>query len=177
MPWKSPLDKKNVGSTDDSMSFQNIDIATEYEVPCGDHVGAFGKARRYDIHKGVDLYANIDDVVFAVEDGVVCKIRPFTGIKAGCPWWLDTDAVNIAGNSGIVIYGEIEVNPNLCLGTEVRAGDLIGRVKRVLIEDKGRPTTMLHLALHKHGVQSNETWRLGNEQPKGLLDPTSCLIF
>ena len=176
MSWGLPLNKKFVGITCDSLSFKNICIDEEVEIPVEDHVGAFGSVRRYDVHKGIDLYANVGDPVFAVEDGVVCLIRPFTGIKVDCPWWLDTDAVNISGMSGVVVYGEIEVNPEFKVGDEIKQDDFLGNVKRVLKKDKGRPTSMLHLALHSHGVQSNGEWKIGKEKPKGLLDPTIYLI-
>lgn len=174
--WIFPLDRELVGPTSDSESFKNIDITAQVEVPVHPHVGSFGVERRYDVHKGVDLYADVGTEVYAVEDGIVCLIRPFTGKKAGCDWWLDTEAVNIAGQTGVVVYGEIEVDKSLFLGKEVKAGDRIGYVKRVLRKDKGRPTSMLHLSLHKHGVQSNGVWEKGEPQPEGLLDPTSWLL-
>jgi len=158
------------------MSFSDINISEEYEIPVGDHVGAFGTARKHDVHKGVDLYTEEGALVFAVEDGVVCNIRPFTGKKAGCPWWLETDAVSVAGKSGIIVYGEIEIDPCILMGRGIREGTLLGKVKRVLKEDKGRPICMLHLALHNHGVQSNGVWKRGEEQPEGLLDPTAYLM-
>ncbi|MFW5891270.1 MAG: hypothetical protein ACOCUI_03535 [bacterium] len=108
--WEFPLKKQMLGITKDSYSFKNIDISHYVELPYAPHVGAFGIERKFDVHKGIDLYANIDDSVYAVEDGVICLIRPFTGKKANCDWWLDTEAINIAGRSGIVVYGEILVN-------------------------------------------------------------------
>lgn len=174
--WLFPLKKNVVGITSDSESFRNIDISAEVEIPISPHVGSFGVERRYDVHKGIDLYADIGTPVYAVEDGIVCLIRPFTGKAAGCEWWLDTEAVNIAGESGVIVYGEIGVNPRLSIGQEIRRGDLIGTVKRVLRHDKGRPTSMLHLNLYKHGVQSNGTWGKNKKKPSGLLDPTPFLI-
>jgi len=174
--WLFPLNKKVVGVTTDSDSFKNINIHEEVEIPSLPHVGSFGIERRYDVHKGIDLYADVETPVYAVEDGIVCLIRPFTGKGTGTDWWHDTDAVNIAGQSGVVVYGEIDIKPELFMGYEIKRGEIIGFVKRVLKKDKGRPTSMLHLALHKHGVQSNGEWVKGKPRPDGLLDPTTFLI-
>jgi len=183
MSWLFPLKMKKLGATDDSMSFQNIDLETEVEIPVGNHIGAFGVERRHDVHKGMDLYCPEGTEVFAVEDGVICDERPFTGGVNKQPWWEDTWAVSVAGESGIVVYGEIgpdlPTNVRLAsdiLGMEVRRGDFIGRVKRVLKKDKGRPRSMLHLVLHQHGVLSNGTWEIGKDQPPGLLNPTQLLL-
>jgi hypothetical protein len=59
---------------------------------------------------------------------------------------------------------------------EIQKGELLGYVKRVLKKDKGRPTSMLHLALHSHGVLSNGVWEIGSPQPEGLLNPTAFLL-
>jgi len=176
MIWSKPLNKKFYGATYDLMSFKNIDISIECQIPIGNHVGSFGVERRFEIHKGVDLYANEGDEVFAVESGVISDIRPFTGEAAGCPWCLDTDAINVEGRSGVVVYGEIAPSANLSVGSVIRAGDLIGTVKRVLRNDKGRPTSMLHMALHRSGVQVNGVWEIGKDKPAGLLDPTGMLL-
>ena len=190
MTWLFPLKMKKLGPTSNSMSFQYIDITSEVEIPIKPHVGAFGIERRHDVHKGVDLYCPEGTEVFAVEDGVLCHIRPFTGKVAGCDWWENTWAVSVAGNSGIVVYGEIKHHGFRVIGEstvegkqkfyiqekEVRQGDLIGHVKRVLKKDKGRPTSMLHLAMHRHGFLSNGVWEKGESQPFGLLDPTTHLI-
>ena len=174
--WLFPLKKQVIGVTSDLDSFKYIDISKQVEIPIKPHVGAFGIERRHDTQKGVDLYSDIDAPVYAVEDGIVCLIRPFTGKDAGCDWWLDTQALNVAGESGIVVYGEIEVSKELFMGKEIKQGDVVGVVKRVLKHDKGRPTSMLHIALHNHGIQSNGLWEKGTPQPKGLIDPTPFLI-
>ncbi len=183
MTWLFPLKMKKLGPTSDSMSFQHIDVTSEVEIPIKPHVGAFGIERRHDVHKGVDLYCPQGTEVFAVEDSVLCHLRPFTGEVAGSPWWENTWAVSLAGESGIVVYGEIRPywelggldNP-LIPPREIKRGELIGFVKTVLSKDKGRPTSMLHLALHNHGVLSNGVWEKGEPQPVGLLDPTQLLV-
>ena len=166
------------------------------EIPINPHVGAFGAERRYDVHKGVDLYCPDGTEVYAVEAGVLCHLRGFTGKVANCNWWHNTWALSVAGKSGIVVYGEIEIanrfsSHSLVVRTyapaervelfyfqamEIQKGELLGYVKRVLKKDKGRPTSMLHLALHSHGVLSNGVWEIGSPQPEGLLNPTAFLL-
>lgn len=173
--WTLPLNKKLLRLTNDSMSFQNIDISKRVEIPFGNHVGAFGYERRFDVHKGIDLYANEGDEVYAVEDGIVTNIRHFTGEVIGTPWWNNTDAISISGWSGNVVYGELEVDQSMSMGKEVRAGDKIGVIRTVLKKDKGRPTSMLHLAVHKHGVQTSGVWEIGKPCPSDLIDPAVFL--
>ncbi len=147
-------------------------------VPLGRDAGAFGAVRRYDTHTGVDLYANHGSSVFAMEDGIVVGHGPFTGPAAGSPWWLDTDALLVEGESGVILYGEIksEWRP----GMLVREGDKIAVVERVLREFKGKPVTMLHLELYSHGYRGGaspgETWTLDGSRPDMLQDPTPLLL-
>jgi hypothetical protein len=171
--WSPPIDRDFVGTTSDSMSFKNIDMNEQVEIPVGEHVGAFGIERRFDMHKGVDLYVDPGTPVYAVEDGIVVEVKHFTGPEAGCDWWLPTKAVYVAGKSGVVVYGEIE--PADGLGRVVTECDLIGSVKRVLRTDKGRPTSMLHLALLKHGYLGSGEWKKGEDKPYALMDPTPFL--
>lgn len=170
--WQFPLEIMNlIGTTIDSYSFLDLKN-NDVELPLHPHVGAFGIRRRHDIHKGIDLYANVETKVTTVEDGTIVDICPFTGPKAGFPWWLDTMGIYIGGASGIVVYGEIQVNEKLKIGDFIKQGDFIGTVSRVLIDDRGRPTSMLHLELHKNGHIHCGQWALNKEKPIGILDPT-----
>ena len=176
--WHFPLsDKKGklIGGTKDSFSFLDFNWRSDTEVPTESHVGAFGTRRKHDIHKGIDLYAAEGESVSAVEDGVVVDVCPFTGEIAGFPWWEDTYAVYIEGKSGIVVYGEIDL-PHLKIGDKVTVGGFIGKVKRVLVKDNGRPLSMLHLELHEHGHIHTHQWSIGCSKPKGVLDPTTYLL-
>ena len=176
--WLLPISNKLVGPTSDSMSFLKINISKEVEIPIPNHVGSFGVTRRYDVHKGVDLYCPERTPVYAVEDGIFNMIKPWTGIKADCPWWEETDAVYIDGSSGVVCYGEMEAMAcGFYKGEVIKAGQLLGYIKRVLKEDKGRPRSMLHLQLYDHGVYGcGGVWKIGDPKPKGLLDPTELLL-
>jgi murein DD-endopeptidase MepM/ murein hydrolase activator NlpD len=155
-PWASPLRPMNI---------------PDFRGP-----GAFAAVRKFDIHTGVDLYAAQGATVYAVEAGTVIAVEKFTGPSAGTPWWLDTQAVLVAGDSGVVVYGEIE--PSVQVGDVVQAGAVIGAVKQVLRQDKGvTPVCMLHLELLDHGAtESAPVWALGAPAPAGLLDPTEHLI-
>ena len=177
MDWLFPLKMNVLGTTSDLMSFKNIDLTKEVEIPIGKLVGAFGVERKFDVHRGIDLYAPVGTPVFSVEEGKIIQIGPWTGAAAGCDWWLDTDAVYVEGESGVVAYGEIEVVKELEVDQVLKIGTLVGFIKRVLKKDKGRPTSMLHLQLYKHGHTSSGGWELGNPQPEFLKDPTPYLIM
>jgi murein DD-endopeptidase MepM/ murein hydrolase activator NlpD len=140
-----------------------------------DHQGSFGSIRKHDIHTGVDLYCDEGQVVVSVEDGMVSCVEDFTGPIAGTPWWNDTKAVWVIGTSGVVVYGEIEPENNIKRGELVRAGDIIGRVKRVLKVDKGLPMDMLHIELYRHGMKETAVWNHDSEIPEFLLNPTENL--
>lgn len=132
--------------------------------------GEFSATRKFDTHTGVDLYCEEGQQVIAVEDGKVVAVEHFTGYEES-PWWENTEAVLIEGESGVVLYGEI--TPSVKMGDVIRRGQLIGTVKRVLKEDKGLPTSMLHLELYLPGTINSEWWVF--DRPKNLLDPTEKL--
>lgn len=163
------------GITLDSESFEYCG-PSDVEIPVGTHCGAFGAIRKHDIHKGVDLYAPVGTPVIAVESGKIVDIRQFTGEALGFPWWNDTWAVSVEGATGVVVYGEILPMDDLVIGEHVNKAQLIGHVLHVLKTDKGRPMSMLHFALHNHGVLSNGRWAVGEPQPAGLMDPTNYLL-
>lgn len=171
-----PLDKQVLGTTCNSLSYQALDLNTQVEIPIGDHPGAFGVLRKHHIHEGVDLYAHPGDPVFTMETGTVTLIEPFTGEQVGSPWWRNTWAVHVEGLSGVLVYGEIIPNPHIFEGETVLRGSVLGHVTPVLLTDKGRPTTMLHLELHAHSSRGTFSWDLGQPQAEALLDPTPLLL-
>lgn len=170
--WVSPLPLRLI-PTSVSESFHDM-ADDETGLPFHQHPGTFGVVRRYDIHTGVDLYAPSGTPVYAVEDGIVVAIIPFTGTHAGSPWWHETWAVMVEGKSGVVLYGEITTET--VVGDMVLAGDRIGTVIPVLKTDKGRPMSMLHLELYDTGHRDAVEWKLGEECPSGLRDPTPHLV-
>ena len=176
MRWLFPLKLKNMGPTSDSDSYKNIDLENEVEIPSKQHCGAFGAVRRFDMHEGVDLYCPDGTPVYAVEDGTVVITRCFTGKFAHCDWWNETDSITIEGETGAVEYGEITILKSVGLRDEVKRGQLLGHVTRVLRKDKGRPTSMLHLQLYKGAQTRQEKWRVNEEKPEFLADPTPYLV-
>jgi murein DD-endopeptidase MepM/ murein hydrolase activator NlpD len=172
MTWKNPLPYQLVPSSN-SDDFQVL--GCKVGIPTGNtHPGAFAFKRANHIHEGVDLYCFEGSPVSAVEDGVVVGVQWFTGEKANppSPWWHNTQAVLVEGSSGVVVYGEILTARTV--GQEVKAGDLMGVVKKVLKINKGRPMSMLHLELHQHGTRDTFEWL--DERPASLLDPTAFLL-
>jgi len=178
MVWCIPLPCKLIESSD-SDSFRRIPKGYT-ALPLAPHVGSFGHIRREHVHEGVDLYCNEGTPVYAVEDGKIVKRLPFTGPKVGSRWWLDTEALLVEGESGVVVYGEI-LPFDFPEGTFVHAGDMLGTVVVVLAVDKGRPRSMLHVELHAAGTRDVYDWvlRKGSfveeTRPPSLRDPTDFL--
>lgn len=174
--WLFPLDLKVLGPTEDSMSFQKINVMWEVEIPVEQHVGAFGVQRKMHVHNGIDLYCEPFEAVYAVEDGTVADYRQWTGEGAGSPWWNPTWAILVEGKTSVIAYGEIVVALNLKVGDKVKRGDYIGNVLTVLKKDKGRPMTMLHLQMYKHGKFCAGGWNTNDPKPDSLIDPTLFLL-
>ena len=141
-------------------------------------VHAFGSARKHDIHSGVDLFAPVGQKVCAMEDGVVIRVEDFTGTRTVPPttWWADTRAILVEGESGVVVYGEIQETVGLAPGDKVKQGQVLGGVLRVDDRDVPHPS-MLHVELYAHGYRGETVfWQDAAHRPAGLLDPTSNLL-
>ena len=124
------------------------------DIPVPQHPGAFGVRRKYDVHSGVDLYAPEGSKVYAIEDGVVVYVGWYTGSKCDTPWWNDTRAVYVEGDTATMVYGEIQELPRIVKGASVKSGQHIGNVLTVLKKDKGRPMSMLHFAMKQKGYDA-----------------------
>lgn len=170
-----PPIKKSGLLTTDSHSYKHID-SDKVEIPLYPHPGAFGVERRNHIHEGIDLYAPEGTPVYTMYDGIVHAIVDFTGPSAGSPWWMPTKAVIIKSNNAYWLYGEIEIANTIKLGDRLDSGTCIGTIKRVLVNDKGRPTSMLHLEKRSSSYIGVENWNLRTPQPDYLSDPTDHLI-
>lgn len=147
------------------------------EVPVGEHAGAFGAIRKYDIHTGVDLYCEPGTEVVAVESGEVVNVEIFTGPKANSPWWNETYAVWVYNSlmDRTIVYGEVIPEENI-IGSHINSGSKIGRVRTVLKKDKGLPMTMLHFEMYSGVPKETCWWKLNEPKPEQLLDPTQLLI-
>lgn len=147
------------------------------QAPTIPHLGAFASLRRHDIHTGVDLYVDEGTPVFATEKCKVVDVSYFTGPNANppCDWWLETFAVTVQlESSGLfLLYGEID--PAVHLYEKLEQGALIGFVKRVLRNDKGLPTSMLHVEMYDKVLPAHPYWKHGELKPDGLLDPTDYI--
>lgn len=172
MSWVNPLPLLLL-STSEGESFRRMPAGAT-GLPVQGHPGAFGVRRKNHTHEGVDLYAPQGTPVCAVEAGLVVRVAPFTGPQAGLPWWLDTSAVWVEGETGVVLYGELQ--PAVEKGVAVAAGQLLGHVSRVLAKDKGRPMAMLHLELHTALSREAPEWLVHDERPAVLRDPTPYLM-
>jgi hypothetical protein len=152
-------------------------------IPINAHPGAFGCARKYNLHEGIDLYGEKGDWVYAIRNGEVISNLPFTGPAIGHPWWLPTNALLVKDEDGYYVYGEL--NSDLKAGDIVTSGQKIGELTPVLTPDKFRPdipehsVTMLHLEKWDNTYDPPTGWSSWNTRearPKYLQDPTNDLI-
>ena len=134
-------------------SFYHAPLIPMSDIPVPNHYGAYMQKRKHSVHTGIDLYAPEGSNVFAIESGRVVLKRIFTGPQDGTPWWNETWAVYIHGDTGTMCYGEILPESNIKEGIMVEGGQKIGTVIPVLKNDKGKATSMLHFALHSHGFE------------------------
>lgn len=121
------------------------------DIPVGTHYGSFDVKRRFDVHTGIDLYAPVGAPVYAIEDSDVVNIRYFTGPEAECPHWNTTWSVDLEGQTGILCYGEIKPDTTIKVGDQIKKGQVVGEVMKVLKKDKGKAMSMLHFSMHSHG--------------------------
>ena len=133
----------------------------------GNAARSFGVPRQDGIrkHAAIDLYSYGNDIVVAMESGIVVGIQGFLG---------PTKALLIQGDSGIVsLYGEIKNDSwnefGIKKGTKVKAGQPIARIG---INDAG--TSMLHFETYTKGTTQNAQWK--GSPPSNLLNPTKYLL-
>jgi len=147
--------EKIVSVTESSLVWK-FPIRNCYGLPINPHPGAFGFSRKDSRHTGVDIYTDLDEPVYAVEEGTIVGIEHFTGDWDNSPWWNNTDCVLIKGATGVVLYGEISVDEYWVRGSRIQAGEYLGKVMRVIKEGRdhyeitGWRPTMLHMELYPH---------------------------
>jgi len=119
-------------------------------------------------HAGIDLFANVGDVVQAMEDGQVIAMLPFTE---------GTWALYVLHDNAIVNYGELRRGSWKPFG--VSTGDMISRGQRLGTVGS---TAMLHLETLKPDTTVQEIrdgelqWPIKTPPPEQLLDPTQYLV-
>lgn len=190
--WFLPIDFYNLNNYRDSMIPINeqYDCDTrkfsfKYFLPTHKEPGSFGFQRKFEIHNGVDIYCAENSPVHAVEDGEVVAIKQFTGKQLNMDWWLDTWAMCVKGQSGVVCYGEMNQQFNFNVGDKIKGNDVLGTVKAVLPTEKIRPdirnhnNAMLHIQLFKDYENDEQllNWYPNQQRNKMLLDPTPYLKF
>lgn len=150
------------------------DVRGKFHGKWGRHFGTLRKGesgvRR---HAGVDLFADIGDIIVAMEDGTVIATLPFTD---------GTWALYVLNDSGDIInYGELKKGSWKNFG--IKGGfETNQRIKR------GQPlgtvgvTNMLHLETIRGGTTVDEIrrrelqWPNGEPAPKQILDPSQYLV-
>lgn len=154
----------------------NLPVDIIAPVPKPGDAGFFGAVRKHDIHTGIDLYTEDGAAVYATYHGTVVAIEKFTGEHAGSPWWNNTFSILVENEYGVMVYGELEPLESIVVGMDVTVDMPLGYVKRVLIDDKGKnPPAMLHIELYDKGTKESVWWRLGEEKPPNLRDPSILL--
>lgn len=172
-----PINADSFEASSDSDSWKNKPEGL-VQIPVAPHCGSFLARRKNHLHEGVDLYCPIHTPIFAIEPGVVEWIGPFTGILAKSHWWLDTQAVIVAGPKRKILYGEIVPAYRLAVGMPVSEGQKIGRVAQVLAEDKGRPMCMLHMEVYAPDAPNVGPYpgNTLNPPPAWVWDPAPVLL-
>jgi hypothetical protein len=174
-----PLNMHVVGITEESMSFQTINIAHEVEIPFQPHPGGFGFTRTHHVHEGADLYTPDGSPVYACEAGTVSHVGIFTGPEIGTPWWHTTHSITVqnVGDAKYNIYGELTPVSGIQEGVNIKKGQLLGHIKTVLTKDKGRPMSMLHLERYSAtSPKQREVWNVGSPAPEGIEDSSFYLM-
>jgi len=120
-------------------------------------------------HVGVDLFANVGDVVVACEKGTIVGFDFFYKAKSG-----QRTYQLLIEHSGVVVnYGEVTGDSldkhSLSVGKCVGAGQPIGFVS---------DTSMLHLETYVKGTIHSHRWfKDARKPPPQLLNPTKYLLL
>ena len=177
-----PINKQFFITMQDYTYLNRLKDETELVLGC-EHPGAFAFERKNHIHEGVDIYSSENDAVFAIHDGTIIGIRPFTGEHTSLvgimpsPWWNNTFCVLVQTKFGVLNYGEITPDSSLNVGHFIKKGTLLGHVCRVLKTDKGRPLDMVHLERYTCGTNTPVVeWSKGEVKPPDLLAPNNLLL-
>lgn len=169
-----PFDKKFILSSEQAYltSYQ-----TETVICLPPHLGSFGKVRKNHIHEGIDIYCEAGDKVYAMDDGVILNILPFTGEQVGSPWWHNTYCILVKHKECVLNYGELVPLPYLTQGETIKKGNLLGYIIPVLKQNKGLPMNMLHLEKYTlDTIMPIKEWALNTSKPTQLQDPTELLL-
>ncbi len=107
----------------------------------------YEKIEEWRTHNGVDLEAEVGASVLAAMDGKVSKV--FMG-KLGY-------AIQIDHENGLsTVYGNLDENPVVAIGDNVKKGDVVGRVGTSALSDIA-DTPHLHFEVIENGKYKNPT--------------------
>ena len=135
----------------------------------GNWARRFGAPRDGRRHAGIDLYGYPGDPVLAIADGTVMNTQTFH---------LGTDAVLVAHDGMVALYGEVERGSwndfGVHEGSRVSRGQPIARVGCMVGTMNNCDSHMLHFESYAPGTTSNEQWH--DTPPPELRDPTIVLL-
>jgi len=121
-------------------------------------------------HIGIDLFGRFGDSVVAIEDGRIVRFFPFCCGDNKTSWALLVRHANVVVNYGEVAPDSLSRN-SLAIGSNVRAGQVIGRVGR-----NPGGSTMIHFETYTTGTTRSYRWMKGRTRPARLLNPTRLLL-
>lgn len=133
-------------------------------------IGKTAGRTRARLHAGVDLFANVNDVVVACEAGTIVDFSYFYTAKSKQRTY--KILIEHEGSGIVINYGEVRRDSlskhGLRVGMRVEAGQPIGFVS---------DTQMLHFETYVKGTQSSHRWwKSDNRAPQELLNPTRYLL-
>ena len=119
-------------------------------------------------HAGMDLYADVGDIVVATEPGVVSNIWPF---------FHGAWSIYVCTDSGLTInYGEVKKNSQKEFGIKKGSRVVTGQpIARIGVMSGG--SHMLHFEAYKTCRKGNQRWKVGQDpKPTDLLNPSDYLL-
>ena len=117
-------------------------------------------------HVGIDLFGRFGDSVVAIEDGRIVGFFGFCCGENKTSWALLVQHANVVANYGEVAPDSLRRN-GLRVGSDVRAGQVIGRVGR-----NPGGSSMIHFETYTTGTTESYRWTKGRACPARLLNPT-----
>lgn len=138
----------------------------------GNYARRFGASRDSRNHVGVDVYANYNDPVVAMDDGVVTSVQ--NGFHLG------SSALFVDHGPIVVMYGEITPGSwkrhGVSVGSRVKRGQVIANIACMVWKEGYCKSHMLHLETYRPGTKRNKRWFRGKRPSAAILDPTRLLL-
>ena len=122
-------------------------------------------------HAGIDLFANYNDPVVAMGNGVVTATQSFH---------LGSHAIFVDHGNVVVMYAEVTPKSwsefGVGIGSKVKKGDPIARVACMNWKDGFCASHMLHLETYAPGTTRNKRWFPGKAISPAIRDPSRLLL-